>query len=104
MCTAFDCLVITPDLNVHVDVAHNWQAKELTAFLEMLSLTQHVTQPEIISEIIKNCSNNSHVLFATVNRLTNLPVSLPLELISTLKGNDLLQYSLMTKFKALKMK
>ena len=97
MCTAFvsvHCLVITGDLNVHVDLAHNKQAKELTAFLEMFSLTRRVT------EIVKNCSNNSHVLLATVNRLTNPPVSLPLELISTSKGNELLQYSLMTKFKA----
>jgi len=23
VCTAFDCLIITGDLNVHVDVAHN---------------------------------------------------------------------------------
>jgi len=45
VCTAFDCLVITGDLNVHVDVAHNKQAKELTAFLEMFSLTQRVTEP-----------------------------------------------------------
>jgi len=29
VCTAFDSLVITGDLNVHVDVAHNKQAKEL---------------------------------------------------------------------------
>ena len=62
------------------------------------------TRESYFSEIIKNCSNNSHVLLATVNRLTNLPVSLPLELISTFKVNELLQYSLMTKFKVLKMK
>ena len=33
VCTDFDCLVITGDLNVHVDVAHDKQAKELTAVL-----------------------------------------------------------------------
>jgi len=42
-----------------------------------------------VSEIIKNCSNNSRVLFPRVNRLTNPPVSLPLELISTSKCNEL---------------
>ena len=44
MCTAFYCLVITGDLNVHVEVAHNKQAKELTAVLEMFGLTQHLTE------------------------------------------------------------
>jgi len=32
-------------LNVHMDVAHNKQAKELTSCLEMFGLTQHVTEP-----------------------------------------------------------
>ena len=45
VCTAFDCLVITGDMNVHVDVTHNKQAKELTVVLEMFGLTQHVTEP-----------------------------------------------------------
>uniref|UniRef100_A0A8C6TTC4 Reverse transcriptase domain-containing protein n=1 Tax=Neogobius melanostomus TaxID=47308 RepID=A0A8C6TTC4_9GOBI len=40
------------------------------------------------SKIIANCRNNSRVLFSTVNRLTNPPVSLPLELISTSKCNE----------------
>ena len=38
-------LVITEDLDVHVDVAQDKQAKELTAVLEMLSLTRRVTEP-----------------------------------------------------------
>ena len=47
------------------------------------------TRKSYFSEIIKNCSNNSRVLFATLNRLTNPPVSLHLKVMS-------LQYSLMT--------
>ena len=35
------------------------------------------TRESYFSEILKNCSNNSGVLFATVNRLPNPPVSLP---------------------------
>ena len=45
VCTAFDCLVITGDLNVHLDVAQDKQAKELISVLEMFGLTQHVTKP-----------------------------------------------------------
>ena len=46
------------------------------------------TRESNFSEINKNCSNNLCVLFATVNRLTNPPLSLPLELISTSKCNE----------------
>jgi len=45
VCTAFDCLVKTGDLNVHVDVAQDKHAKELISVLEMFGLTQHVTKP-----------------------------------------------------------
>ena len=45
VCTEFDCLIITGDLNVHVDVANDRQAKELSAILEMFGLTQHVAEP-----------------------------------------------------------
>ena len=44
VCTAFDCIVITGDLNVHLDVAQDKQAKELIAVLEMFGLTQHVSE------------------------------------------------------------
>ena len=47
MCTAFDSLVITGDLNEHMDVAQNKQAKEFTAVLEMFGLTQHLTEPRL---------------------------------------------------------
>ena len=46
------------------------------------------TREMYFSEVIGNCSNNSRVLFATVNRLTNPPAQLPLELISTSKCNE----------------
>ena len=42
LCTLLLTVVITGDLNVHVDVAHNKQAEQLTAVLEMFGLTQHV--------------------------------------------------------------
>ena len=46
------------------------------------------TREQFFSEIIGSCSNNSRVLFATVNRLTNPPAQLPLELMSTSKCNE----------------
>ena len=45
VCTAFDYFVITVDLNVHLDVAQDKQAKELIAVLKMFGLTQHVSEP-----------------------------------------------------------
>ena len=39
--TDLDCLVITGDLNVHVDVTHDKQAKEFTAVLVLFGLTLH---------------------------------------------------------------
>ena len=50
--------------------------------------TLHIKRESYFSEIINYCSNNSHVLLATVNRLINPTVSLPLELISTSKCNE----------------
>lgn len=44
-CTEFDCLVISGDLNVHVDVANDRHAKELSAILETFGLMQHVAEP-----------------------------------------------------------
>ena len=58
--------------------------KKLCVFNQTLGRTRE----SYFSEIIKNCSNNSRVLFATVNRLTNPPVSLRLELISTSKCKE----------------
>lgn len=43
VCTEFDCLVISGDFNVHVDVTKDRHAKELSAVLEMFGLTQHVS-------------------------------------------------------------
>ena len=54
----------------------------------MFNQTLHRTRESYFSETIKNCSNNSRVVFATVNRLSNPPVSLPLELISASKCNE----------------
>jgi len=45
VCIDFDCSVITGDLNVHLDVAQDKHAKELTAVLKMFGLTQHVNEP-----------------------------------------------------------
>uniref|UniRef100_A0A8C6WDV8 Reverse transcriptase domain-containing protein n=1 Tax=Neogobius melanostomus TaxID=47308 RepID=A0A8C6WDV8_9GOBI len=44
ICTDFDCLVISGDFNVHVDVTNDRHAKELNAVLEMFGLTQHVSE------------------------------------------------------------
>ncbi|KAJ0050778.1 hypothetical protein NL108_005914 [Boleophthalmus pectinirostris] len=56
--------------------------------MHMYNYTLSKTREKYFSDIIGNCSNNSRVLFATVNRLTNPPAQLPLELIFTSKCNE----------------
>ena len=45
VCTEFDCIIITGDLNVHVDNVCDRNAKELCAVLETFGLIQHVSEP-----------------------------------------------------------
>ncbi|RDD63992.1 hypothetical protein DU478_22555, partial [Thalassococcus profundi] len=45
VCTEFNCIIITGDLNVHVDNVCDRNAKELCAVLETFGLTQHVSEP-----------------------------------------------------------
>lgn len=72
-----------------------WRKSKLRVYYEIYKEKLYVfnrmlrrTRERYFSEIIGNCSNNSRVLFATVNRLTNSPAQLPLELISTSKCNE----------------
>lgn len=45
VCTEFDYLIITGDLNVQMDVVSDRHAKELSAVLDTFGLTQHVNEP-----------------------------------------------------------
>ena len=60
--------------------------------LGLFNMTLRRARESYFSEIITNCSNNSRVLFATVNRLTNPPHSLPPELNSTSKCNEFAKF------------
>ena len=45
ICTEFDCLVISGDLNIHTDNVNDKTAIELSAILNMFGLSQHVNGP-----------------------------------------------------------
>ncbi|KAJ0026490.1 hypothetical protein NQD34_017490 [Periophthalmus magnuspinnatus] len=68
----------------------NKSSRLIIRFTEMYMYNHTLcsTSERYFSDIIGSCSKNSHVLFATVNRLTNPPAPLPLELISTVKCNE----------------
>uniref|UniRef100_A0A3P9MAR3 Reverse transcriptase domain-containing protein n=1 Tax=Oryzias latipes TaxID=8090 RepID=A0A3P9MAR3_ORYLA len=57
---------------------------ELYAYNQILCRTRE----RYFSEIIGSCSSNSRILFTTVNRLTNPPTQLPIELVCTPKCNE----------------
>ena len=42
VCSEFDCVVITGDMNVHVDVDNDPHCKQLSSVLETFGLNQHV--------------------------------------------------------------
>jgi len=45
ICIDFDCVIVTGDLNIHVDNLEDRETKELYCVFENYGLTQHVTGP-----------------------------------------------------------
>uniref|UniRef100_A0A8C8DYC0 Reverse transcriptase domain-containing protein n=1 Tax=Oryzias sinensis TaxID=183150 RepID=A0A8C8DYC0_9TELE len=70
----------TSKLQVHYEMYKG----ELYAYNQILCRTRE----RYFSEIIGSCSSNSRVLFTTVNRVTNPPTQLPIELVCTPKCNE----------------
>ena len=60
--------------------------------LFMFNQTLRRARERYFSEVIANSNGNSRVLFATVNRLANPPVPLPLEFISISKCNEFAKF------------
>lgn len=86
LCTEFDCIVITGDLNIHVDNVCDKNAIELSAILETFSLTQHVTGPthirgHTLDLIITKGVNLSNVNVADVAMSDHFCVFFDLSLI-----------------------